>query len=1527
MKKFRLFLLCLMVSLLGVSSFTLAEDIDIYSANADNFGVPNLMFVLDSSSNSDGSFGTCTYWDGTLPSMGAKTLGNEQCALANIVHALPKKSDGAALLNLGITTSDGLFFKLTPIDDNAYTGIYSVPAGTTNRQAFILAVKAMTKHTGSVVQGDQMQETWAYYTGGNGGTTGKGLMSGIDFLGTNMTTGCQKNFAIFLGSADNNSHAGDNGNGSASKTALNAAIDNTTSWTTAEKTALKATITSRIALPDKYISVSNAREWAQFMYRYDANNAGSGIQSIVTYTLSLGGANVDMKNFIKDMSNFGGGKGFNAASYAEMVDAILKVLNEVQAVNSVFSSASLPVSVNAQGSYLNQVFLGMFRPDASANPRWVGNLKQYQFVLTGDNPLTSDIKLGDSKGDLAISSAGTSFIQPGAVSFWTQDSAARPDGLVPGGFFKNDVYRPANRDAYDSPDGELVERGGVAQQLRIANLNADFSATAGGSSNPRRLYTYCPANANCEAALTSASNAFAIANTGIAPQAFGASTTIAVNSIVRTGTTALVTTSGNHGFTAGTTQVTISNATQSQYNVTQTISSPSSATTFTIAGLPDYPTTPSQGAYTFATIGSGVIPVISFSRSTTGSNTSETVTVVTNVAHSFTTGSTVTIGGVTPSDYNGNWTIALPASVACPTSTCFTYSIPIYPAPSATGFTAVVAPVNLGINAINIPRNSSTATLTTKVDHNFHQGQSFKILATGESKFDGLTFTVTLKIDSKNFTFTGYNGNPGSVIVGEVSPSTTGQTISLSRGSTTDSATATATNAPSNSFGRSAGDTKILNITKLGVPQPAEAAYYKSNVTITCLNTGCTSFTYPINISPSASASGSITASLPSGSSTTISAGNIKRSGTTATVTGATANLFGTSVGATRLVNVSVSGSFPNESAYLGSGNWTITCTAANCSTFTFGPLDLTPLTSDTSSNMQAYSASSPPDRDTIIKWVRGHDNAGDELGPGGLVTVRPSIHGDVLHSRPVVVNYGDSRGLVVFYGANDGVFRAVNGSQTAALGSVPAGGELWGLVLQDHFNQLNRLRVNSPELKLPSTTLASAQPKNYFVDGSPGVYQKLKADGTVDKAYLFLTMRRGGRLIYAIDVSIPTEPKVMWKLNGDSGDLCKWVGSAWTCTADSYLSELGQTWSRPRVTLVKGSTNPVLVFGAGYDTAEDAEPPTANTMGRGIFVLDAVTGARVWSAAYTSGATACTGSSTQAACAVSGMNWAIPADISFVDRDNDGKTDRFYAADLGGNVWRVDLEPTAGNTPDKWQVNKLAALGCPSGSCSIGTTPRKFFFPPNVVPVGAAGASGSYDVVLLGSGDREHPLTSAATGSAYNVTNRFYALKDTFTGKDATGITAIIETGGLFNASSLVYDGTLKGFYTTFAIGEKAVNASTTLRGTTFFGTNKPKPPDLDSCVSNLGQAKGYALDPFKGTSSFTVYQGGGLPPSPTTGIVTILLPDGTPVKKEFCIGCAVGGTGSGGNPPPPCNSALEACTPTKKVAPNLRRTYWYKK
>jgi type IV pilus assembly protein PilY1 len=716
-----------------------------------------------------------------------------------------------------------------------------------------------------------------------------------------------------------------------------------------------------------------------------------------------------------------------------------------------------------------------------------------------------------------------------------------------------------------------------------------------------------------------------------------------------------------------------------------------------------------------------------------------------------------------------------------------------------------------------------------------------------------------------------------------------------------------------------------------------DSAYVVSDAVIDCgSDSTCQSFTYAITATPAVSAIAMGTVS-PSGGSATIAAGNITRTGTdlrTAKVVGVEANMF--TNGAS--VEISPSGSsLSSESAYVGT--WTIDCGSdTTCSTFTFGPVTLYPSTPATGLNIQAYSGTTSPDKDSLIKWLRGEDNAGDEKGPGNGITVRPSVHGDVLHSRPLVINYGDTRrGIVVYYGSNDGVYRAVNGNQKDSITSgsitVPAGGELWGLILPEHYQLINRYRSNSPEVKFPGTFLSTAQPKDYFVDGPTGVYQKLNEDGTIAKAIIYLTMRRGGRFMYALDVTEPMAPKRVWSISQQSTD----------------FEELGQTWSRPRLTLLQnykdasGIPIPVLVFGAGYDTAQDAEPPTADTMGRGIFVVNALDGTKVFSASVS-----CADAVTNCR-KVSNMKYATPSDITFVDRDADGFTDKFYWGDTGGNVWRADV--AAASVAD-WTVNRLAKLGCSSGECSSGTTPRKFFFPPAVLSVRPAGDAASYEMVSLVSGDREHPLQDTTnTYSAYNVNDRFFMIKDLGTTVNSTTLNTVDVTASdtdLFNATYTLWDGTKKGFYINFigaawsdttnqpdssktpTKGEKAVNAPVAVNGQIFFSTNQPKDKD-NTCKANLGTARAYAISPFTGKQIQNELDGGGLPPSAVSGLITITETnsDGstTSTQEKFCIGCGVSGSQTGGTNTAPCTSALENCNIGTVIPKNLKRTYWYKK
>ena len=204
------------------------------------------------------------------------------------------------------------------------------------------------------------------------------------------------------------------------------------------------------------------------------------------------------------------------------------------------------------------------------------------------------------------------------------------------------------------------------------------------------------------------------------------------------------------------------------------------------------------------------------------------------------------------------------------------------------------------------------------------------------------------------------------------------------------------------------------------------------------------------------------------------------------------------------------------------------------------------------------------------------------------------------------------------------------------------------------------------------------------------------------------MAARRGGNFIYAIDVSDPDAPRFKFKLSPSTPG----------------LSGLGQTWSMPKVTKVRDGTasgKVVLIFGGGYDTAEDSG--TAGTTGRGVYVVDALTGT-----VLKQFLTAADGAST--------ISTSIPSDVTIVnvDRDAKGFADRAYVGDMAGNVWRMDLDDPSSttNAAAGWKLHKLASLGA-----------RKFFYPPDVV-LGA-----TFHAVLIGSGDREKPLAAIRRATA----------------------------------------------------------------------------------------------------------------------------------------------------------------------------------
>ena len=547
------------------------------------------------------------------------------------------------------------------------------------------------------------------------------------------------------------------------------------------------------------------------------------------------------------------------------------------------------------------------------------------------------------------------------------------------------------------------------------------------------------------------------------------------------------------------------------------------------------------------------------------------------------------------------------------------------------------------------------------------------------------------------------------------------------------------------------------------------------------------------------------------------------------------------------------------------SGRSVFTCFSCGSGT-TLGVATATQFVTGNTGNLSqaALGALSPVERDAIINWVRGTDNnvPTDEAGPTlgvAPTTVRPSLHGDVLHSRPAVISYGGSTGTVVFYGANDGMLHAVNGNQTGT----GAGSELWSFVPQEFVGRLKRLRDNTPLVAFPTVPVSlSPTRRDYFVDGPISFYQHVDTGGTIDKVYLYVAMRRGGKLLYAFDVTTPTTPVFLWK------------------KTQADIPALGQTWSEARVAKIKGNSNPVIVMGLGYDAAAEDQSPAGTAtingglkVGAGVVVLDAFNGNVLQTFAN--------------------ADRSIPGDVSLLDTNGDGYIDRAYAADLGGNIYRIDFEVGSKYSNSDWTMTKLASLGSAGGT--------KLFYAPDVV------LTKSYAVVLVGSGDREKPLATTSSDYFYTVIDRNlgFGMPPGWTPTTFGNLTNQANAGG----------GTYGCYLPLDTAGEKVVTSAVTVGGTTYFSTNEPIPASSNSCTANLGTAKAYA-EPLvcqKSTATKTVIlNGGGLPPSPVGGVVSVTKADGTTALVPFIIG-------SGTN-----NSAIQAAKVAPAVTPKRSRKYW---
>ena len=544
----------------------------------------------------------------------------------------------------------------------------------------------------------------------------------------------------------------------------------------------------------------------------------------------------------------------------------------------------------------------------------------------------------------------------------------------------------------------------------------------------------------------------------------------------------------------------------------------------------------------------------------------------------------------------------------------------------------------------------------------------------------------------------------------------------------------------------------------------------------------------------------------------------------------------------------------------------------------------------DTIVSQAALGAADAFEHKDLVDFVRGVDVNDDNVN-NSYVDVRPSIHGDVAHSRPLPVNYGGSTGVVVYYGANDGALRAVRGSD---------GKELWAFIAPEHHAKLGRLKEQSPLIMYPNMVAPFPTPlpqrKDYFFDGSAGLFQN--ADDS--KIWIFPSMRRGGRMLYGFDVTNPELPQIKWRAG------CPNLANDTGCTVG--YENIGQTWSIPSAALVRGfhDIDPVIIVGGGYDACEDADnatPACSSPKGSNVYVINAETGALIRT--FGTGGSGAIGRS-------------VAGDITLVDRNFDGYVDHGYFADTGGGLYRIDfVDPAtlAPKTSSDWALTKLAQT---SGAG------RKFLYAP------AALAASGRVLLTIGSGDRERPLIGNYP-YVEQVQNRAYMFIDLFA---TTGLPVNLDDPTKmddFTTGTVCGQTTSAGsngwfFDLNAGRGEQTVTASSIFGGLVFFSTNRPDPPTVsDSCKNNLGEARGYAVNVLNasgaadtqslcgGTRSQT-FVGGGLPPSPVTGTVSVG-GGGAPVTVMF------GGANRGGG----VSTTLNPQRVTPTITQRRSRVYWY--
>lgn len=410
------------------------------------------------------------------------------------------------------------------------------------------------------------------------------------------------------------------------------------------------------------------------------------------------------------------------------------------------------------------------------------------------------------------------------------------------------------------------------------------------------------------------------------------------------------------------------------------------------------------------------------------------------------------------------------------------------------------------------------------------------------------------------------------------------------------------------------------------------------------------------------------------------------------------------------------------------------------------------------------YSGTTPPTLDLVNIGVTKRYNLLNYLGYKAVATTTLSTTqinalsattpsspyrylGGVVHSTPLVVtdsvtlnssgNNVGSRKEYVVYGSMEGGLHIVDAS---------TGEEKSVFVPKEVLDNQDGKSLANFEFK-ETGTLSYGVDAPWAADNTFKVVSSTSNGVTTTKYQatrmnIYGGLRMGGSALYGLNISSPTSPSLLFQITPSTAG----------------FSRMGQIWSKPTIAdiRVKGERKRVLIFGGGYDASvyeKDATAftePTSATLGNAIYVVDASNGTLLWMASSDT-----TGIASHKNRASSEMLYSVTGQPVVRDYDADGLADMIYFGDLGGQIFRVDLNNATqvSKTTDVnlgVRVKRLANLRTGSGSSSF--VPR---FYERLTTAVFGNAANRFVLVTAGSGNRSFPLEGS------NQKNKIYGILD----------------------------------------------------------------------------------------------------------------------------------------------------------------------